>query len=128
MRLRTYRLDAAREAVLQAAKFRKPQRASFEAVHNLVCGLDNDLPRMDRVRLLGQFREAGLNVPKLPPDLVFELATGVGKTRLMGALIAYFYRAGQSRNAVILASRSAIVEKLERESQSGSSKYLLLDP
>jgi len=29
---------------------------------------------------------------------------------------------------VILASRTAIVEKLERESQAGSSKYLLLDP
>lgn len=128
MRLRTYRLDTAREKTLLAAKFRKPQRASFEAVHKLMSGLDDDLPRLDPVRLLEQLREAGLDVPNLPPNLVFELATGVGKTRLMGGLIAYLFLAGQSRHAVILASRTAIVEKLEREAQVGSSKYLFLDP
>jgi type III restriction enzyme len=58
---------------------------------------------------------------------VFELATGVGKTRLMGAIISFLYLATQSKNAVILSSRVAVVEKLERESQSGSSKYLFLD-
>ena len=36
MSLRAYRLDAAREAVIRAAKIRKPQRTSFEAVHKLV--------------------------------------------------------------------------------------------
>lgn len=128
MSLRAYKLDAAREAVLRAAKFRSPQRKAFETVHNLIRGLDNDLPKIDAPRLLQQLKEYGLTVSKLPPDLVFELATGVGKTRLMGAVIAYLYRAGQSRNAVILASRSTIVEKLERECQEHSSRYLLLDP
>src|SRR5262245_57952493 len=124
MRIRTYRLDSAREAVLRVAKFRKPQRASFEAVHNIIRELDDDLPRLDRARLLEQLRGTGYDVPELPADLVFELATGVGKTRLMGSLITYLFLGGQSRNAVILASRTAIVEKLERESQAISTKYL----
>src|SRR5690348_7029865 len=122
MPLRTYRLDTAREAVMRAAKFRKPQRASFETVHRFISELDDDLPLLDDSRLIQALRESGLILPELPPDLVFELATGVGKTRLMGALIAYLFRAGQSRHALILASRSAILEKLERESQTGSSK------
>lgn len=127
MKLRTYRLDAAREAVLRAAKFRKPQRASFEAVFKLVRDLDEDLGQIAPTRLLELLRGSGLIVPELPPNLVFELATGVGKTRVMGALIAFLYLSGQSRNAVVLSSRSAIVEKLERESQAGSPKYLFLD-
>jgi superfamily II DNA or RNA helicase len=126
--LRTYRLEEQRQAVLKAAKFRKPQREAFDEALKLIRGLDDDLPRISTARLLEQLREASLNVSALPPNLVFELATGVGKTRLMGALIAFLYRSGQSRNAVILSSRSAIVDKLERESQTNSAKYLFLDP
>src|SRR5207249_1156055 len=79
-------------------------------------------------RLIEQLRELKLLVPYSPPDLVFELATGVGKTKLMGALIAYLFRGDQTRNCLILASRTAILEKLERECQSGSPKYLFIDP
>jgi superfamily II DNA or RNA helicase len=128
MRIRTYRLDAIRELILKTARFRRPQKAAFDAMFELVRDLDDDLCRVAPQRLLEQLREARLNVPHLPANLIFELATGVGKTRLMGAIISFLYRAGQSSNAVILSSRSAIVEKLERESQTNSPKYLFLDP
>jgi superfamily II DNA or RNA helicase len=128
-KLRSYVLNEARERVLKLAKLRRPQREAFEAVHALIGKLDEDIAELSSADLALKLREQGFRVPDMgTAEFSFELATGVGKTRLMGALIAYLYRAGQSRNAVILAPRAAILEKLERETQVGSAKYLLLDP
>ena len=38
------------------------------------------------------------------PSICFALATGVGKTRLMGAFISYLYMIGKSRNFFVLGS------------------------
>lgn len=61
------------------------------------------------------------------PEITFHLATGVGKTRLIGALIAYLYLSGDSQNFVIVTPRAEIVRKFIRESQSSSPKYLFHD-
>ncbi len=127
MKLRTYRLDEARDRVLHHAKFRLPQREAFDVFHNILSRLDDDIPRLPQGRLVQQAKESGLVVPHPPPDLTFELATGVGKTRLMGGLVAYLFLSGQTKNCVVLASRVAILDKLEREVQTGSDKYLFLD-
>lgn len=127
-RLRTYRVDDAAETVRRLAHLRKPQRDSFDKIHDLIRGLDDDIWRMEPTRLYEQIGDAGYLIDALPPQLVFNLATGVGKTRLMGALIAYLYLSGQSRNFLILAPRTAVLEKLERESSQQHPKYLLVDP
>lgn len=41
------------------------------------------------------------------PSLCFALATGVGKTRLMGAFIAYLYLTGRSKHFFILGASAA---------------------
>lgn len=128
MSLRSYRLDEVHEDVVRLARFRAPQRAAFEALHSIVRELDNDLPRLGHDRLLEQIRQRGFHVPNEVPYFVFHLATGVGKTRLMGAILSYLYRSGQTKNALILAPRTAIVDRLERLSQAGASQYLFLDP
>jgi type III restriction enzyme len=46
------------------------------------------------------------------PSLCFALATGVGKTRLMGAFIAYLYLAKNIRNFFVLAPNLTIYNKL----------------
>jgi type III restriction enzyme len=46
------------------------------------------------------------------PSLCFALATGVGKTRLMGAFISYLYLIGKSRHFFVLAPNKTIYEKL----------------
>ena len=46
------------------------------------------------------------------PSLAFSIATGVGKTRLMGAFVAYLYLEHGIRNFFILAPGSTIYEKL----------------
>ncbi len=62
------------------------------------------------------------------PYLTFALATGVGKTRLMAALIAYFYLGGQSRCFVLLAPRRAILRKVIAQAECADRQYLFADP
>ena len=58
-------------------------------------------------------------------SLTFALATGVGKTRLMGAFIAYLYTNHNVRNFFITAPNTTIYEKLKRElTESSSPKYI----
>lgn len=62
---------------------------------------------------------------RLFPSLCFALATGVGKTRLMGAFIAYLYLTGRSKHFFILAPNTTIYDKLVSDfSQQNSSKYV----
>jgi type III restriction enzyme len=58
------------------------------------------------------------------PSLCFALATGVGKTRLMGAFIAYLYLTGKSRNFFVLAPNKTIYEKLIGDFSPESPKYV----
>lgn len=59
------------------------------------------------------------------PSLCFALATGVGKTRLMGAFIAYLYLTGRSKHFFILAPNTTIYDKLVADfSQQSSPKYV----
>lgn len=58
------------------------------------------------------------------PSVCFALATGVGKTRLMGAFISYLYMIGKSRNFFVLAPNLTIYEKLLSDFQPNSPKYV----
>ena len=59
------------------------------------------------------------------PSLCFSIATGVGKTRLMGACIAYLYQAKKIRNFFVLAPNLTIYEKLIKDfGDPGSPKYV----
>jgi len=49
------------------------------------------------------------------PSLTFALATGVGKTRLMGAFMLYLYRNFGIKNFFIVAPNLTIYEKLKKD-------------
>lgn len=58
-------------------------------------------------------------------SLTFALATGVGKTRLMGAFIAYLYTQHNIKNFFVVAPNTTIYEKLKKDlSDSSNSKYV----
>ncbi len=58
-------------------------------------------------------------------SLTFALATGVGKTRLMGAFIAYLYTQHDIKNYFVVAPNTTIYDKLKRDlSDSNSPKYV----
>ncbi|WP_375638397.1 MULTISPECIES: DEAD/DEAH box helicase [unclassified Bartonella] len=58
------------------------------------------------------------------PSFCFALATGVGKTRLMGAFISYLYLTGRSRHFFVLAPNLTIYEKLKQDFSPQSPKYV----
>ena len=58
------------------------------------------------------------------PSLCFALATGVGKTRLMGAFIAYLYLTGKSRHFFVLAPNKTIYQKLINDFSPEHPKYV----
>ena len=57
-------------------------------------------------------------------SLCFALATGVGKTRLMGAFISYLHEAHGMRNFVVVAPNLTIYEKLITDFKPGTLKYV----
>jgi len=58
------------------------------------------------------------------PSLCFALATGVGKTRLMGAFISYLHAAYGYRHFFVLAPNLTIYNKLIRDFTPNTPKYV----
>ncbi|MGY5394925.1 DEAD/DEAH box helicase [Acinetobacter sp. NigerLNRRAM0016] len=58
------------------------------------------------------------------PSICFSLATGVGKTRLMGAFIAYLHLAYGINNFFVLAPNLTIYEKLITDFTPNTPKYV----
>jgi len=58
------------------------------------------------------------------PSLCFALATGVGKTRLMGAFISYLHLAHGMNNFFVLAPNLTIYNKLIADFTPGTPKYV----
>lgn len=58
-------------------------------------------------------------------SLAFALATGVGKTRLMGAMVAYLHLVHGVNNFFVLAPNLTIYNKLIGDFQANNPKYVL---
>jgi len=58
------------------------------------------------------------------PSLCFALATGVGKTRLIGAFISYLHMAHGIDNFFVLAPNLTIYNKLITDFTPNTSKYV----
>lgn len=58
------------------------------------------------------------------PSFCFDMTTGIGKTRLMGACIYYLYKAKGYKHFFILAPGNTIYDKMRRETVPGHPKYM----
>lgn len=58
------------------------------------------------------------------PSFCFDMATGIGKTRLMGATIYYLYKTKGYKHFFILAPGNTIYDKLRKESNPAHPKYI----
>ncbi len=106
---------------------RKPQERSLEILHQVLEGADlDDLP----AALAAIQNLAGGDVRKIDDferdfvSLCFALATGVGKTRLMGAFITHLALTGRSKHFFVLAPNTTIYEKLIADFTPGKPKYV----
>ena len=58
------------------------------------------------------------------PSFCFEMTTGIGKTRLMGASIYYLYKTKGYKHFFILAPGNTIYDKLRKEVMPHHPKYM----
>jgi len=113
-------------AISGRLSLRAPQRESLEILAHVadMFTLENDI---DLAAALEAIRE---NFPSVEdferefPSLCFALATGVGKTRLMGAFIAYLHLAKGIRHFFVLAPNLTIYNKLITDFTPNHPKYV----
>lgn len=58
------------------------------------------------------------------PSYCFDMTTGIGKTRLMGACIYYLYKTKGYKHFFILCPGNTIYDKMRRETIPGHPKYM----
>lgn len=105
---------------------RKPQRESLNILADVLTqlGLSKDPDLQHWLSVIRQRYPTVKAFEREFPSLCFALATGVGKTRLMGAMIAWLFLTGRSRHFLILAPNLTIYEKLKQDFNLGSPKYV----
>lgn len=106
---------------------RKPQTASLEILEKIVSAV-NLRKGMNLKAALGSVHAMYPICSDFERDfmsLSFALATGVGKTRLMGAFIAYLYTQHNIRNFFVVAPNTTIYDKLKKDlSDNNNAKYV----
>jgi type III restriction enzyme len=105
---------------------RLPQRRSLEIlarVNELVRFSKDTDPGAALVTIRNEF-PAVTDFERDFPSLCFALATGVGKTRLMGAFVAYLHAAHGINNFFVLAPNLTIYNKLIADFTPGTPKYV----
>ncbi|MCP5356684.1 MAG: DEAD/DEAH box helicase family protein [Pseudomonadales bacterium] len=118
--------DRTVRTISQRLSLRKPQSDSLEILADVLGRIDL-AKDSDSEATLAAIRDVYPSVEAFEhdfPSLCFALATGVGKTRLMGAFIAYLYLTGKSRHFFVLAPNKTIYEKLIADFSPSSPKYV----
>jgi type III restriction enzyme len=114
-------------AIANRLSLRAPQRESLEILDQ-VCELLPLAKDTDTAQALEAIRSAFPSVTDFGErdfaSLCFAIATGVGKTRLMGAFIAYLNQAWGIRHFFVLAPNLTIYNKLIADFTPGSPKYV----
>ena len=113
-------------AIGNRLSLRPPQRDSL-AILARVCEIASLAKGADPGEALAAIRSEFPSVTDFErdfPSLCFALATGVGKTRLMGAFVAYLYQAEGIRNFFVLAPNLTIYNKLIADFTPNTPKYV----
>ena len=114
--------------VANRLSLRHPQRSSLEILDRL-CELVPPRKNVDLAAALTAVRGDFPTVSDFErdfPSLCFALATGVGKTRLMGAFISYLHTAHGIRNFFVLAPNLTIYNKLITDFTPNTPKYVFM--
>ena len=113
-------------AISGRLSLRAPQRESLERLHR-VMSIARPTKDTDPAQVLNAIRAEFpqvLDFERKFPSLCFSLATGVGKTRLMGAFIAYLHLEHGIRNFLVLAPGLTVYSKLIADFAPASPKYV----
>jgi superfamily II DNA or RNA helicase len=112
-------------------RLRAPQIHALEKLHEVISPLSNPIAQSSTTEINNAFRAKFPNwrygAPTDPTELTVNLATGVGKTKLIGAMIAYLFNATDSKNFLIITPRAEISRKFKRELRPEHPKYIFGD-
>jgi len=121
-------MNSAIHSIAHRLSLRKPQFESLEILDR-ICELVPPSKTVDVERALAAIRTEFPSVASFEDrdfvSLCFALATGVGKTRLMGAFIAYLHQVHAIRHFFVLAPNLTIYNKLIQDFTPNTKKYVL---
>ena len=108
-------------------KLRKPQKISLKRLADILeeVPLSKDMPLDSALDTVNNLFPTCKDFERNFMSLTFALATGVGKTRLMGAFITYLYCQYGYRNFFVVAPNLTIYNKLKSDlGDPNSKKYV----
>lgn len=113
-------------AISNRLSLRPPQRESLEILARLceIITLEKDGDTSKALEIIKSEFPQVEDFERDFPSLCFALATGVGKTRLMGAFIAYLYQSQNIRHFFVLAPNLTIYNKLIADFTPNTPKYV----
>lgn len=114
-------------AIKQRLSLRKPLQEALDILVRLadILTLEKDTDVSLELAKVRELYPTCTDFERAFPSLCFSIATGVGKTRLMGAFIAYLHLQHGIRNFFVLAPNLTIYEKLiEDFGNPGHPKYV----
>lgn len=113
--------------ITQVLSLRQPQADSLDLLVKITDKLTL-VKNTDKEKALQIVQEVAPQVKDFErnfPSICFSIATGVGKTRLMGAFVAYLYLEKGIRNFFILSPNLTIYNKLIQDFTPNTPKYVL---
>lgn len=103
---------------------RTPQKEALETLAYALMKTDPEKPVSENLATIKELADGFTDFHFDFPSYCFAVATGVGKTRLMGAMIYYLYKTKKYRNFFVIAPNLTIYEKLVGDFTYGSHKYV----
>ena len=119
------------EKIASHMRPRAPQLEALDQLHSVLNELPEKLGKCRQTQVNSAFKHRFSSWNISTDGLVnftVNLATGVGKTKLIGAMIAYLFNSGDAKNFLIVTPRAEIIRKFIRELQPESPKYIFYDP
>ncbi len=113
-------------AISGRLSLRPPQRTSLEILHRIteIVPPQKDADIQAALEIIRSEFPGVTDFEREFPSVCFALATGVGKTRLMGAFISYLHLAHGLSNFFVLAPNLTIYNKLIADFTPNTPKYV----
>lgn len=113
-------------AISGRLSLRPPQRQSLEILHRIteIVTPSKEADLKQALEVIQTEYPSITDFEREFPSLCFALATGVGKTRLMGAFVTYLHLAHGINNFFVLAPNLTIYNKLIADFTPNTAKYV----